>query len=114
MSEVNSRILKIFVTVSHELCLLPLDSLNVSTEMKSITFNIGWFSNDLAIKRVLTGVKAGHLNGIFHSVGVKSVFLFFSSKYVVITDISLTTSSLFAPVSEICCVCAWFEESVSC
>ena len=102
------------VTHSQELCLLPLDSLNVSTEMKSITFNIGWFSNDSAIREVLTRVKAGHLEAIFHSGGVKGVFLFLSSKYVVITDIFLTASSLFAPVSQICRVCCvWFEESVS-
>lgn len=93
------------------LFLLPLDSVNVSTEMKSITFNICWLSKDLAIKKILTGVKAGHLKFIFHFVWVKRIFYFFSSKYVIIADIFLSSSSMSVPVSEISGV--WFKERVS-
>ena len=77
--------------------------------MKSITFNICWLSKDLGI----TGVKVGHLKAIFHSMRLKRVFLFFSTKYVIITEIFLTNSFMLVPVSEISGVSVWFEEFVS-
>ena len=50
---------------------------------------------------------------MFHSVRLKYVFLFLSTKYVVIAaGIFLPSSSLFAPISDICGVCVGFEESV--
>ena len=81
--------------------------------MNSITFNICWLSKDLAITQVITGVKVGHLKAIFHSMRLKRVFLFFSTKDVIITEIFLTNNFMFVPVSEISGVSVWFEEFVS-